>query len=261
MIGNENFNVRRYIVGAFGREFIKTRLKYIKEIYGIDFVVANAENSAGVFGITREVAMELLNAWIDVLTLGDHTWDRKDTASWIGDFPNVIRPANFADLCPGRGYGIYPKLNKRIVIINLIGRVFMKPCECPFKKIDSLLSEVTPADIVLVDFHAEATSEKKALGRYVDGKVTCVAGSHTHVQTADECILPRGTAYVTDMGMCGSADSVIGRDTESVIKMFLTGMLVPFKVAKEHPVIEGVIITVDNLSDRVLSIERMRDKK
>jgi metallophosphoesterase (TIGR00282 family) len=202
------------IVGRPGRRALKQGLAKIQKEEDISFTIANAENAAGGRGLTRAVMDEILGAGIDVLTMGNHVWDNKDIFNFIDDEFRLLRPANYPSPCPGQGYHIYKAgFSKNIAVINLSGRVFISNLDCPFRLMDSILSEIEgDADIIIVDFHGEATSEKLAFAYYVDGRVTAVLGTHTHIQTSDERILPRGTAYITDLGMTGPSDSVLGMD-------------------------------------------------
>jgi 2',3'-cyclic-nucleotide 2'-phosphodiesterase len=240
---------------AFAR--VVTRLKHEGEA---DVVVANAENAAGGKGITSTVAAELFAAGADVLTLGDHAWDQKESIPYIDRETRVVRPANFAPGCPGRGVTTVSAGGEPVSVISLVGRVFMNPYDCPFRTVDALLAkEPGLGRIILVDLHAEATSEKIVMGRYLDGRVSAVVGTHTHVQTSDEGVLPKGTAYITDLGMTGAKDSALGRDLDSVVTMFLTGMPTPFKVARDGVAVEGAIIEVDPRSGRAKKIRRIRE--
>jgi metallophosphoesterase (TIGR00282 family) len=247
------------IVGSAGRRALGEIVKRLKASEGLDLVVANAENAAGGKGLTGPVAEELFRAGADVLTLGDHTWDQKEIVAFLGQEPRVVRPANFAPGCPGRGVTTVNTPLGSVTVINLVGRVFMGPYDCPFRTVDAALAAGGLGKVVLVDLHAEATSEKIAMGRYLDGRVTAVVGTHTHVQTSDECILPGGTAYITDLGMTGSKDSVLGRDLESVTRMFLTGMPAKFKLATDQVVVEGVLLDVDRKTGRAKGIRRLRE--
>ncbi len=206
------------------------------------------------------LAEELLAAGADVLTLGDHAWDQKELADGIDLLPRVLRPANFAPGCPGRGWCTVQTPAGPATVVSLLGRVFMNvPCDCPFRAADRLLGELPrAAGPVLVDFHAEATSEKIAMGRHLDGRVAAVVGTHTHVQTSDETILPGGTAYLTDLGMTGPKDSVLGRDVESVMTRFLTGMPARFRVAAGQAVLEGLLLETDDDTGRARRVERVR---
>jgi hypothetical protein len=249
------------IVGSPGRRAFAQVITRLRQAGKVEFVVANAENAAAGKGITGPVAEELLAAGADVITLGDHTWDQKDFKSYLENSERVVRPANFVPGCPGRGcVTVTGPGEARVSVINLVGRVFMNPYDCPFRRADELLrKESALGRIVLVDMHAEATSEKVVMGRYLDGRVSCVVGTHTHVQTSDETILPRGTAYITDLGMTGPKDSAIGRELSSVVSMFLTGMPSKFEVAENGVCLEGVIVDVDPATGRASAIRRLRE--
>jgi len=247
------------INGSPGRTLFANLITRMKAEGKVDFVVVNGENAAGGNGITQNMAEELFAAGADVITLGDHTWNRKELAGEIDNVPNLIRPANFAPGCPGRGFTTLDTQWGRISVINLIGRVFMKPMDCPFRAVDRLLKhEVPSGGIILVDFHAEATSEKVVMGRHLDGRVTAVVGTHTHVQTSDECILPNGTAYLTDLGMTGPKDSAIGRDWKPVLKSFMDGMPARFEMATGDVKLEGLMISIDETSGRAKKLKRVR---
>lgn len=248
------------ITGSPGRKFIKERLKALLKKERIDFTIANAENAAGGSGVTPEIAEELLSYGIDVLTSGDHIWKRREIIEFITRDNRVLRPANYPDNVPGLGWGVYKtKGGQEIGVINLIGRVFMQPADCPFRKAAECIKKIEESTkIIFVDIHAEATSEKVALGWYLDGLVSCVFGTHTHVQTADEKLLPKGTAYITDIGMTGPFDSVIGRKKEQILERFLTQMPVRFQMAEEDLQLHGAIVEVDAKTARSLSIKRIQ---
>lgn len=249
------------VVGSPGRRAVAQTITRLKRDGKADFVVANAENAAAGKGITGPLAEELLAAGCDVITLGDHTWDQREFKSYLDKAERVIRPANFAPGCPGRGYvTVNGPGNVRITVVNLVGRVFMNPYDDPFRTVDGILAkDPNLGRIVLVDLHAEATSEKVVMGRYLDGRVTCVVGTHTHVQTSDETILPKGTAYITDLGMTGPKDSAIGRELSAVISMMTTGMPTKFEVAEKDVMLEGVILDVDAATGKAQSIKRIRE--
>ncbi len=250
------------IVGRSGRDAVTYLVPEFKKNGLIDFAVANAENAAGGSGITPEIADELFNGEIDILTSGDHIWRKKEIFQRLAQDPRIIRPANYPEEAPGRGSTII-NLNSGVLIgvINLVGRVFMDSADCPFKAATKELSWFSnKTKIILVDFHAEATSEKLALGYYLDGQVTAVLGTHTHVQTADERTLPKGTAYITDLGMTGPQYSVIGRKPESIIQHFLTGLPAKFEMSDEDVELQGVILDIDELSGKARSIKRIREK-
>ncbi len=242
------------IIGRPGRRAIRSLVPEMREEHGIDLVIANAENTAGGFGLTLETAYELLENGVDVLTSGNHIWDQKEIVPHMDEGLPLVRPANYPD-APGRGYIVHDG----VMVMNLIGRVFMAPLDCPFRTAASILNEV-PEDgprVVLVDFHAEATSEKQAMGWYLDGRVSAVVGTHTHVGTVDTRVLPAGTAYVTDVGMTGPVDSVIGSDSSAVLDRFLTGLPNRLTVASGPVVMNSVLVEIDSESGKALSIDRM----
>ena len=248
------------IVGSAGRSIFAKVVKQYRAEKNLDFVVVNAENAAGGRGVTAKIVKELLAAGADVITLGDHTWDQKEIQQYIVTEPRLLRPANFAPGCPGNGLVTVGSAWGDITVVNLVGRVFMKPYDCPFRKIDQLLKETNAlGNIVLVDMHAEATSEKIAMGRYLNGRVSAVVGTHTHVQTSDEDVLTNGTAYITDLGMTGAKDSIIGRDVDNVMSTFVTGMPAKFSLAKNKVTLEGVMIKVDRNTGKADSIVRIRE--
>ena len=248
------------VVGSPGRHAVKQFVVKMKKKNEVDFVIANGENSAGGSGYTEKTAMELLSSGVDVITSGDHVFKKKDILSYITKEDKLLRPANYPDGVPGCGYVILPlNDNQKIAVVNILGRVFLKPLLCPFKTMETLLKEisrVTPN--IIVDFHAEATSEKIAMGWFLDGKVSAVVGTHTHVQTSDEIILPKGTAYITDLGMTGPIDSVLGRDVSNVLEHFLTGMPAKFHIAKDNIQLQGVIIDIDEKTGKAKSIKRIK---
>ena len=230
------------VVGGPGRRMLKRELKRLRSELALDAVVVNAENAAAGSGITAALAEEIFAAGADAITLGDHTWGQKELAAEIGRVERLVRPANFPAECPGRGWCLVTLPVGRFAVVNVEGRVFMQAVDCPFKTMDRVLAEV-PRDVsVLVDFHAEATSEKITLAHYLDGRVTAVAGTHTHVQTSDAMLLPKGTAYITDLGMTGPYVSSIGRDLRPVTRRFVTGMPARFEVADGPATLEGAIV-------------------
>lgn len=247
------------IFGKPGRKIIKRLLSRIQTENNIMFTIANAENAAGGKGLTREVMRELLGAGIDVLTMGNHIWDNKEILDFIDEEYRLVRPLNYPGSCPGQGYHVYQAgFNKKIAVINASGRVFLPALDCPFRAIDEVLDELNnTVDYIIVDFHAEATSEKVAMGRYLDGRVTAVLGTHTHIQTADERILPYGTAYITDLGMTGPYDSILGVDKDLIIQKFLTARPIRFEPAKGPAQLEGVILNLDDDTNKVSSIKRV----
>ena len=246
------------IVGRPGRQAVRNFLPDIVRQYNIEFIIANAENASGGRGLTREVMNELLGAGIDVLTMGNHVWDNKEIFSFIDEEPRLIRPANYPPPCPGQGYHVYQAgFNQRIAVINVSGRVFMPALDCPFRTTEQILADLPEVDYIIIDFHAEATSEKQAFGYYFDGKVSAVVGTHTHVQTADERIMPDGTAYITDLGMTGPIESVLGMDRQVVINKFLLQRPVRFEVAKDPSQLQGVVLELDEQTRRVAQIKRI----
>lgn len=250
------------IVGRPGRQAISFFVPKLRKDEDLDLVIANGENAAGGSGLTPKIVKELLSSGIDVITSGDHIWKKKEVIEIIPKEDRLLRPANYPDNVPGKGYVILNlKDDIKVAVINLVGRVFMSALECPFKTVKKLLDKIkeeTP--IVIIDFHAEATSEKVAMGWFLDGQVSCVLGTHTHIQTSDERILPKGTAYITDLGMTGSIDSVLGRRPEQVLEHFLTGMPAKFEMAKENVQLQGVIVDIDENSGKTRAIKRVKLK-
>ena len=247
------------IVGRPGRNLVVDRLPEIKAQHGIDLVVANGENAAAGAGITGKIVNQLAEAGINGLTLGDHTWDQKIFLGEIDGLETICRPANFAPGVPGRDRLILDLGMKKVGVFTVLGRNFMSPkVDCPFITADRLISELTPeVDLILVEIHAEATSEKIAMGWYLDGRVGLVFGTHTHVPTANAEILPKGTGYITDLGMSGPYKSVLGRDKESVIQRFLDGIPRRFPVAEEDTRLSGIVLGWDETVGRSVSIEHM----
>ena len=248
------------VVGKPGREIIATKLPAIREQYGVDFCVANAENASGGSGLTRENAAELFGAGVDVVTMGDHIWKRKEIIEFIRTEPRLLRPCNYSPLAPGSGTGVYTlPSGVKIAVLSLAGRVFMKPSDCPFRAADEALRGLSAETAnIIVDFHAEATAEKIAMGWHLDGRVTCVFGTHTHVQTADERVLPKGTAFICDVGMTGPHNSVLGRRVDRVLKATLSQMPAAFDVAKGDVRLSGALAAFDPATGRAESIERMQ---
>lgn len=248
------------IVGKPGRETVKTLLPGLKKEFDLEFIIANGENAAGGSGITPNVAKELFSYGIDVLTSGDHIFKKREVLEIIGCEMRLLRPANFPQVTPGRGSGKFKtQQGKNITIINLLGRVFMEARECPFRVVKEEIDR-EKSQVIIVDLHAEATSEKVAFGWYLDGLVSAVLGTHTHIQTADEKILPGGTAYITDVGMTGPQYSVIGRKVEDVLARFITQINHRFEVANEDLQLQAVVLDIDENTGKANSITRLQRK-
>jgi len=242
------------VIGRPGRQAVSKLVPDLRQQYGLDLVIANAENAAGGVGLTPDTANELLDASIDVLTSGNHIWAQKEIIPYLDGQMPILRPLNYPPGVPGEGYII----NSKAMVVNLMGRTFMGDIDCPFRAMDQLLAELGhKPPVIVVDFHAEATSEKVAMGRYLDGRVSAVVGTHTHVGTIDAQLLPKGTAYITDIGMTGPKDSVIGDDTEAVIQRFLTRMPNRLPVAKGKSIFNAVMIRIAKDSGKAISIERV----
>ncbi len=246
------------IVGEPGRNILERVLPDLREEYAPDFVIANAENSAGGKGLTGPVAADLFSLGVNVLTLGNHTFDRSEIENAINN-QKILRPANYPPAVPGQGYGVYSVEGKgKIAVISLMGRVYMPLTDCPFRRINEVLEQTSPlAAVTIVDFHAEVTSEKVAMSWYLDGRVSAVIGTHTHVPTADERILPGGTAAFSDAGMTGPSEGIIGMDRELVLKKFLYGIPQRFTVARGQTVLQGAVIDIDETTGRARSIRRI----
>jgi hypothetical protein len=248
------------IVGKPGRDAACGLVPLLRKEYGLDFVIANAENIAGGSGITGSTAKELFESKIDVLTSGDHIWKKKEIIEIINSDKRILRPLNFPPGAPGSGWEIFKLDNgTKIGVINLLGRVFMDPLECPFRQAMQAVENISKeTPIIIVDVHAEATSEKMALGWYLDGRVSAVLGTHTHIQTADERLLLNGTAYITDVGMTGPYDSVIGRRIEDVLERFIGAVPVRFEVASDNIKLCGAIVEIEDKTGRAVSIKRIQ---
>jgi len=247
------------IVGRPGRELVRTGLHGLVEHYRVDFVIANAENAAAGFGITREIGDQLLEWGVDVMTSGNHIWDKKEALDYIGAEPRLLRPANYPAGAPGSGsYLARTRDGRSIGVVNAMGRVFMLNIDDPFQVVPREIEALRKRTrIVFVDFHAEATSEKIAMGWHLDGRATAVIGTHTHVQTADERILPKGTAYLTDVGMTGPHDSIIGVEVEPALNRFLTALPQKFETATGNPRLNAMLVEADEASGRATDIERV----
>jgi len=248
------------IVGRPGRRIVADKLKPLVKELDVDCVIANAENAAGGSGLTPQIYDKLLRYGINLITLGDHTYRKRDIIKTLETTGNIVRPANFSEQAAGRGFAVYTTTKgPTVAVVALIGRLFMKAADCPYNTIDKILPQIEPkADIIIVDFHAEATSEKIAMGYHLDGRVSLCFGTHTHVVTADERILPKGTAYITDIGMTGAHDSVLGRNVENVLKSFRTQMPFPFEIATGDVKMNAILVTVDSDTKKAVSIKRIR---
>lgn len=247
------------VVGKPGRSIIKARLPDFRTEEKVDFCFANGENAAGGSGLTRDTAQDLFKGGVDVITTGDHVWKKKEIVKTFGKDSPILRPENFPEGTPGKGYFIFSTdRGVEIAVVLLLGRVFMNPIDCPFRAVDKVLERIGGrASLILVDMHAEATSEKVAMGYHLDGRVSAVVGTHTHIQTADEKILPKGTAYLTDLGMTGPSHSVLGRRVDRVLKRFITGMPSPFDIAPGGAQINGALIDLDAETGRATAIRRV----
>jgi 2',3'-cyclic-nucleotide 2'-phosphodiesterase len=250
------------IVGQPGRRAVKELLPKLREEHALDFIIANGENSAGGSGITPKTAGEIFSAGVDVITSGDHLWDQKEVMELLAGENRFLRPLNYPPGVPGQGSGVFPVQNStlKIAVLNAQGRTFMPPLENPFLLAAEAVKRLrAQTRIIFADFHAEATSEKIAFARFLDGQVSAVVGTHTHVQTADEQIFPGGTAYLTDAGFTGPHESVLGREIEPVVKRFLTTMPQRFEVAKDRVQLHGAIIEIDDTSGRAMKIQRVAE--
>jgi len=246
------------VVGNPGRRMLERTLPRLRAELDLGAVVVNAENATAGAGLNAAHAKEIFAAGADAITLGDHTWNQKEFIGQIDAIDRLVRPANYAPGCPGKGWRLVTRPTFRFALVNLVGRIFMQPADCPFRAADAVLREI-PKDVpVFVDFHAEATSEKVTLAHYLDGRVTAVVGTHTHVQTSDARLLPNGTAFLTDLGMTGPYISSIGRDLAPVTKKFLTGIPARFDVAEGPCVLEGAVIDFDPATKRARAIETVR---
>ena len=244
------------VIGKPGRRAVE---QFVKNT-SADFKIINGENLAGGIGITPKVASEMFSAGIDLITTGNHVWKKRDMIPYLMEENKVIRPLNYPEGTPGFGYALIKKNDNCLYVVSLEGRVFMTHIECPFRFMMNFTSQIGNDTPIIVDFHAEATSEKIALGWFLDGKVSAVLGTHTHVQTADEKIMPKGTGYITDVGMTGSVDSVIGMDKEAVLKKFFTLIPQKYEVGRNDVEVQGVFVTIDTDSKRCLNIERIKEK-
>ncbi len=248
------------IVGKAGRTAVKALLPNLVDKYKIELVIANGENIAAGFGLTESLVEELFRAGVHVVTTGNHVWDKKEIIPYISKENRVLRPLNYPPGAPGSGSIVLPlQKGLKVAVVNISGRVFLPGYDCPFRtgraEIENLSKET---DIIIIDFHAEATSEKVAFGYFVDGRVSAVIGTHTHVQTADEKVLPNGTAYITDVGMTGPAHSVIGMEINQIMQRFLTSMPAKFETAQGEAILSAVAIEIDNATGRASAIQRLQ---
>ena len=246
------------VCGRPGRAAFSKYVRTLKKNNNIDVVIVNGENAAGGKGLTRKALDELYAGGADIITSGNHIWDKKDVLQFIDAEPFLVRPANYPEGAQGKGFCIYPFKAKNIGVINLCGRAFMPQMDCPFQKIDEILDELkNECNIIILDFHAETTSEKLAIANYIDGRVSAVVGTHTHVQTADERLLPKGTAYISDLGMVGPIDSILGVKKELIIEKFLTCLPVKFDIPDTACEFGAVILEIDDETDKPVRIERV----
>jgi metallophosphoesterase (TIGR00282 family) len=247
------------IVGAPGREAVKKLVPLLRREEAIDFVIANAENAAGGSGVTPQLADELFGYGLDVMTTGDHIWNKKEIITYLDKNDHLLRPANYPKGAPGFGSVAHTKDSRTIGVINVAGRVFMDAIDCPFRVVREEIGKLTDkTKVIFVDMHAEATSEKIALGWYLDGVVSCVFGTHTHIQTADERILYKGTAYITDLGMTGPYDSVIGRRIDQILSRFITQLPTRFEMADENVKLCGAVVDIDDNTGKASFIKRIQ---
>lgn len=249
------------VVGKPARVYLKEVVPYLRKKLSLDFVIANGENAAGGSSLTPDTAKDLFDAEIDVVTSGDHIFKKKEARDVL-ETRDAIRPLNYGSQAAGRGYLIKEAKGIKVAVLNLMGRVFMQPVDCPFKAVQEIIEEIrSQAKVIIVDMHAEATSEKVAMGYFLAQKVSAVIGTHTHIPTADEKIIDGFTAYISDAGMTGSCDSVLGREKQQILERFITNMPVRFNLAQEDVRLQGVLMEVDPLSGKAKSIERVQYKK
>lgn len=249
------------IIGEPGRRAVIEMLPTLKSAWGIDFAVANGENVAAGRGITPKLAIDLLRCGVAVITTGDHVWDQKEVVSFIDTEPRLLRPINYPEGTPGGGSIILETAKGKVGVINVQGRTFMLPAlENPFRRVWAEVEQIrTQTPVIFVDVHAETTSEKIALGRFLDGKVSVVAGTHTHVQTADDQIFPGGTAFICDAGMCGPTESVLGREIQPIVQRFYSSMPINFPVAKGEVKLHGLMVDIDEETGRAMSVQRIAE--
>lgn len=247
------------VVGNPGRKALKELINPLKKELNIDFCIANGENSAGGSGITYVVAQEIYKAGIDAITLGNHTWSKREITNFIDEDPRIVRPANYPPQLPGKGSTVIEGPAGKIGIVNVMGRVYMDNIDCPFRAVENEIEYLKSfVKVIIVDIHAEATSEKSAMAWYLDGRVSCVLGTHTHVQTSDERILPFGTGFITDVGMTGPYEGILGVDRNIIIEKFITGMPLKFEIARGSLQFNAVQLDIDEKNGKTLSINRIR---
>ncbi|HEY3277286.1 MAG TPA: TIGR00282 family metallophosphoesterase [Syntrophorhabdaceae bacterium] len=244
------------VIGKPGRKAVESFVRTVEA----DFKIMNGENIAGGIGITPSLANEMLSSGIDLLTTGNHVWRKRDIIPYLMGEQRVIRPLNYPPGTPGFGYSVIRKGNKALSVANIEGRIFMGTVDCPFRAMEELIAHADKSIPLIVDFHAEATSEKIAMGWFLDGEVAALVGTHTHVQTADERVLPNGTGYITDLGMTGPADSVIGMEKSAILTKFITQLPQKFEVGKDDVEVQGVLLTLAATGNRCLKIERVKQK-
>ncbi|TFB23137.1 TIGR00282 family metallophosphoesterase [Filobacillus milosensis] len=247
------------IVGKPGRLALQNNLNTLKQKYRADLTIVNGENAAHGKGLTKKLYHQFLEWGADVITLGNHAWDKKEIFDFIDGADQLVRPANYPEGTPGKGLQFIKTKQKTVAVINLMGRTFMNPLDDPFQVIDDLIKEAkSKTDIIFVDFHGEATSEKQAMGWYLDGKVSAVVGTHTHIQTSDERVLTNGTGYITDVGMTGAYDSILGMEKEAIIRKFKTGLPSKFEVPEtERTVLSGIFVSIDDKTGKTNTIKRI----
>jgi 2',3'-cyclic-nucleotide 2'-phosphodiesterase len=255
---NDSFTVL-FLGDVIGKPGRKAVAQYLQRTRA-DFTVINGENLAGGIGITGRTAAEMLALGIDAITTGNHVWKKKEVATYLMEEQRVIRPLNYPRGTPGFGYTVVRKHDMALCVVNIEGRIFMNPLDCPFRSMEGFLDEQGHEVPIIIDFHAEATSEKIAMGWFLDGRVAALMGTHTHVQTADNRVLPKGTGYITDAGMTGPADSVIGMDKEGVLERFYTQMPQKFEVGRDDVEVQGVLLTIEKAGNRCLDIKRIKEK-
>lgn len=249
------------IIARAGRHALAEALPGLRKRFEIDLCVGNVENAAGIFGVTEQVVKEVVATGVDIMTSGNHIWDKREGIPLLDTRNDLLRPANYPPSVPGRGFTVTDVGGIPVAVINLQGRTYMPMTDCPFRKADEILAGIPPTvKIVLVDFHAEATSEKVCIGYYLDGRVSAVVGTHTHVPTADERILPNGTAYITDVGMTGGCESVIGVRKKEVIQRFLGGTPVRLRASWERPCVEALFVDIDDVTGTAKSVKRILEE-